>query len=171
MKKTFIIFLLIFFFNNYVWAFSDIYSNEYLEQYQNYIMRKERFDALNYNALGLSPEQIKQYKDIALLNNDYYQKKLDKIKYELEKYQIMKECDLPSFEIKQQKQYIKRLYREISKISHNEKIKLKKILNKEQRKTYNTMKHLERHDLKKELYPKNYYNLNPKMSVFGNLKE
>lgn len=171
MKKIIILIFLIFCFNHSAQAFCDIYSAEYLNQYKNYIMIRQRFDAINYNVLGLSPEQIEKYEDITKSEKTIYQEKLSEINHELEKYQIMKDCNLPSFEIQQQKHHIKELYKELSRISRSEKRKLKKILTKEQRKTYNTIKHLERHDLKSDMQPKNFHKLNPKMSIFGNLQE
>jgi predicted nuclease with TOPRIM domain len=171
MKRIFIVLFLIFFANNYTFAFNNIYSSEYSKQYQNFILQKERFNAINYNALRLTPEQIDIYEDITEQYENSYKKKINEITHQTEKLQIMKDCDLPPFEIKQQKKHIKKLYKELSKISQSEKKQLNKILNKEQRKTNNTLKHLERHDIKKELNPENYYKLNPKMSVFGNLQE
>ena len=171
MKRILYIFFIIFFISSCVFAKSDIYSEEYLQKCHDYLIQKERFNAINYNALQLSPEQIDKYEDITECDKNSYKEKLSQITKEVQKYNVMKDCNLPKEEINKQKQIIRKLHRELSKISHQEDKKLKKIFTREQRKTYNMIKHLERHDLKADMYPKNYQKLNPKMSVFGNLQE
>ena len=161
----FIIYIL----NSCVFAQDNIYSVKYLEQCKNYVLQKERFNVIYYNALQMTPEQIDKYEDITESDKNSYKEILSQITHEVQKYQTMKECNFSYLELKNQRQLIKKLYRQIKKASHKEDKLLKKILTREQRSTYNMIKHLERHDLKKN--SKNYYKLNPKMSVFGNLKE
>lgn len=157
--------------NSRVFAKSEIYSEEYLQKCHDYLIRKEHFNAINYNALQLTPEQIDKYEDIIECDKNSYKEKLNQITKEVQKYNVMKDCDLSKEEIKKQKKIIKNIHKELSKISHSEDKKLKKIFTREQRKTYNMVKHLERHDLKTDMYQKNYQKLNPKMSTFGNLQE
>lgn len=168
MKKIFIIIFIIFITNSSALALNNIYSDEYVQKFQNFLIIKERFNAIYYNALQMTPEQIEEYKNITECN-DFSKELSDKIMREIRKYNTMKECNLPYSELKNQRQLINKLYRQIKIVLNKEDRQLKKILTREQRWTYNTIKHLERNDIKK--HPKNYYKLNPKMSVFGNLKE
>lgn len=167
MKKFFLLFSMLFIFSNCVHAYVNIYTPEYAQNYKDYILRKEKFNAINYNALQLTPEQIDQYEDLTKCDNNSYSDKLNELVNEIQKYQLMKKYNLPYSEIYNQKRHIRKLYSELSKISNRENKKLKKILTSEQRHTYNTMKHLERHDIKKQ--SPDYYKKNPKMPVFGNI--
>lgn len=167
MRKIFVIFLIIFCINSVVFAKDDIYSDDYLQECQNYMIRKERFNALYYNALQLTPEQIDKYEDIIECNKDSYQEKLNEITKEVQFYNTMKECGFTHSELVRQKQVIKQLKKELLQVSRQENKALKKILTRQQRTEYNMIKHLERHDLRKNLHQKDYHKLNPKMSVFG----
>ena len=153
--------------DSFALAWNNIYSNEFMQNFQNSYIHKERFNAIYYNALQMTPEQIDKYEDITECDKNSYKNKLSEITHEVQKYQIMKDCNFPYSEMKNQRQLIKKLYKEMRKASNQENKQLKKILTREQKKTYNTIKHLERHDLKKS--PKDYHKLNPKMPVFGNL--
>ncbi len=157
------------FINNSIYAKTDIYSTDFTNQYQNYTIQKQRFNAINYNALQLTPGQIDKYEDITECNANSYKEKLSEIIQETKKYQTMRKNNCSFKEIINQRKYIKNLYKDLSKLSHQENRELKKIFNREQRRNYNMIKHLERHDLKKDLHPKDYYKLNPKMSKFGNI--
>ena len=54
-------------------------------------------------------------------------------------------------------------------LSLNEEKEIKKILDKRQKAQFRILKHLEKQDIKRSFKEKNYYKLNPRMSVFGDL--
>ena len=51
----------------------------------------------------------------------------------------------------------------------NEEKEIKKILDKRQKAQFRILKHLEKQDIKRSFKEKNYYKLNPRMSVFGDM--
>ena len=59
----------------------------------------------------------------------------------------------------------------LKKLSKQEEKELKQILDKRQKAQFRIIKHLERQDIKRNIKEKDYYKSNPRMSVFGDLKE
>ena len=156
---------------NCIYAKADKFSLNYAENCRNYLIQKQRFNAINYNALQLTSEQINQYEFITVGIENSYKEKLNEIVQEIGKYQQLKKNNVSVIEKYNRRKHIKQLYRDLSKLSHQENRQLKKIFNREQRRKFNMIKHLERHDLKKDFHPKNYHKLNPKMPYFGNIRE
>ena len=152
-----------------VFAKDDIYSMDYFRNFkENYFLCKN-FNAIYYNALQMSQEQINQYEELLKHGEITSQKIIGMLDEKIKNYQeLIKNCTSED-EIISEKYYIKQLYENLFSLEKIKEEKLKNVLNKEQRKTLKKIKHLERHDIKKRI--KNYHKLNPKMSVFGNITE
>ena len=134
-----------------LYAFAEDITNE---QYYIYFQKIMNDKAIIYNSLNLSESQRQKYEEIT---NKYTPLYKDKIK------EIITENSKPY----PNRNILKKTEKDIYKTSQKENNELKSILNKIQCSKYRQIKHLERHDLKKEQHPKNYYKLNPQMTHFG----
>ncbi len=133
----------------------NIPPNTANEKYYDYLNAVINDKSIIFNSLNLSAEQRKKYEQITNKYSPLYKTNLKEILEENSKSQPNKNL-------------IKSCEKEILKLSHDEEEELKTILNKAQRAKYRQIKHLENHDLKKELHPQNYYKLNPQMTKFKN---
>lgn len=113
------------------------------EHYKSALDKRIKFYALYHNTLQLTPEQVSQFEYIVEIYNNKYD-------------------DLLKNNIK---------FGDIRRISKQEDREIKQILDKRQRKRFNLIRHLERFDLNKGFKEKDYYKLNPRMSVFGDLQK
>ena len=123
------------------------------EKYYEYLSAVINDKAVIFNTLNLSPEQIQKYEQIT---NKY------SVLYKNNLREILKE----NSKLQPDKNVLRKLEKEILKLSSEENEELKSILNKIQCAKYRQIKHLEFHDIKKEKHPKNYYKLNPQMQPF-----
>ena len=124
------------------------------EKYYEYLSAIINDKAIIFNALNLSPTQRQKYEQITNKYSPLYEKNLKEILFENSQ-------SYPN------KNTLKKLEKEILKLSYNENSELKSILDRTQCAKYRQIKHLKRHDIKKEKHPKNYYKSNPQMPLFG----
>ncbi len=169
--KSFFVLIILFFVNTTAFAWNSIYSKEYLNEYKKNIYYKTKFYPVYYNVLNITPEQYEKIENIQKNQIEIYTEKFAQIEKEVEKYHVMKDCNLNHLDISSQKKLIKKLYKDLSdKLSSNDK-NLKNNLTREQKNKYKMIIHLENFDRKKGMYSKNLYKKNPKMTVFGNIKK
>ncbi len=144
------------------------YSPKMALKTREFVMYKQKYYALYFNALSLDYKQSIEFEKNLKNYDKMYNDITDKLIKETKKYELMKENHLPILEISEQKKIINSLYKDLKKISKTETKSLKTILNKEQLQRYKLLNHLESHDIKKSLHEKDYYKSNPKMTKFGN---
>ena len=148
--KSFFVLIILFFVNTTAFAWNSIYSKEYLNEYKKNIYYKTKFYPVYYNVLNITPEQYEKIENIQKNQIEIYTEKFAQIEKEVEKYHVMKDCNL----------------------NHSDIYKnLKNNLTREQKNKYKMIIHLENFDRKKGMYSKNLYKKNPKMTVFGNIKK
>lgn len=151
LKKIVVILLLVLFSCK---TFSQEITNE---KYYEYMQALINDRAVVFNSLNLSEKQKTLYEQITKKYSQIYTSKLKELTKENTK-------PFPNRNI------TKKTEKDIAKISQKENQELESILNRIQCTKYKQIKHLRRHDIKKELHPKNYYKSNPQMEHFGNPK-
>ncbi len=148
-------------------ALSAPMSPDWVMYFQNYVINRQSNRAVIYNALNLTDEQRIKYKQITEKDDAYYKKYFDELVCQTFELKALKEAKAPIGETYEQKRIVKKITRDIKKISRQEDRELKKILTRKQISKYSMIKKLERHDLKKEYHPKDYYKYNKQMQFFG----
>ena len=133
----------------------------FYKQYMEHIINDK---AVIFNALNLSDSQREKFEEITQKNTPIYKQKLEDLLKESYRLKALKSA---KFGFYLQRKIIKNIEKEIAEISLCEDKELYKILNFSQRSKYRNIKHLERHDLRKEKHPKDYYKSNPQMPHFG----
>lgn len=161
------IMLIIFMFCMPVYADKNCNYTQNIIKYKEYLEALMNDKAIIYNALNLSDCQRQEFEQITQKNTKIYKQKLEELIKEAYKYKAQQSANFTFAEQYKQKNNINRIKNEISCVSAKEDKDLLKILNRHQRSKYRYIKHLERHDLRKEYHPKNYYKLNPLMTIFG----
>lgn len=109
--------------------------------YKSILEKRIKFYPLYYNALQLSKDQISQFEYITETYNNKYS-------------EIIKNNGTTE---------------NIRRLSKQEDREIEKFLDKHQKKRYKVIRHLERFDIKKSFKEKDYYKLNPRMGIFGDL--
>ena len=157
--------------NTTAFGWNSIYSQEYLNEYKKNIYYKTKFYPVYYNVLDITPQQYEKCENLYKNQIEIYAEKIAQIEKEVQKYQVMKDCNLPHSDISAQKKLIKKLYKDLSDKLYSDDKNLKNNLTKEQKNKYKMIIHLENFDRKKGIYSKNFYKKNPKMTVFGDIKK
>ena len=136
----------------------------FYKQYMEHIINDK---AVIFNALNLSDSQREKFEEITQKNTPIYKQKLEDLLKESYRLKALKSAKFGFYETHLQRKIIKNIEKEIAEISLCEDKELYKILNFSQRSKYRNIKHLERHDSRKEKHPKDYYKSNPQMPHFG----
>ena len=120
-----------------------------------------------YNVLNLSNDQQK-CKDI--IDKKRYEELGKQFQeYEKEKYVLDKMCNHNASEaaVKKQEKVVKNIEKEMQKIGKKYDKEFKSVLNSEQKSKYNTIRKMERKEVKYCMKNKAFYKRDPKLRPFG----
>lgn len=120
-----------------------------------------------YNVLNLSNDQQK-CKDV--IDKKRYEELGKQFQeYEKEKYVLDKMCNHNASEaaVKKQEKVVKNIEKEMQKISKKYDKEFKSVLNSEQKSKYNTVRKMERKEVKYCMKNKAFYKRDPKLRPFG----